>query len=292
MSHLVDHLAACNCLLGEGPVWLAKRQELVFVDILGKSLLFWNAEAGLRHLSLTQKVGSFVRWTSSGFLAASARGLFHLDMETGAFSDIGKSRVIPEGTLMNDGKCDRGGRFVFGSKDVNETDQIGKLMSFSGDPIKHLAAACILNGPAFSPQGDRIYYADSPTRNIFVADYDAATGAILHPEVFATIPEKSGYPDGMTVDSEGYLWNAQWDGWCISRYHPDGTKTDEIEMPVSRPTSVAFGGADMKTMFITSARQGTETGPMATEPGAGDLFSVTLEIAGLQEQEFSGEFHA
>jgi sugar lactone lactonase YvrE len=136
--------------------------------------------------------------------------------------------------------------------------------------------------------GKRIYFADSPSRNIYTAKYDPKNIKIGTPDIFTTLPADDGYPDGMTIDSEGYLWNAQWDGWCISRYHPNGTRVETIEMPVSRPTSMAFGGPDLKTLYVTSAKKGLEQNISAKEKMAGDLFSIELDVAGVVETNLKG----
>jgi sugar lactone lactonase YvrE len=286
MNTKAKHLTASKCVLGEGPLWNPAREELAFVDIIGRRLLFWHADSGLREVALGQRVGAICAHEDGGFLAASERGLFRLDAETGAFADIGQDDIIPDTALMNDGKCDRQGRFVFGSKALSESEPLGRLMGYDGSALRRWGHGIVMNGPAFSPDGTRIYFADSPTRVIFTATWDLAAGELGKVAEFARLEADAGYPDGMTVDSEGCLWNAHWDGWRITRYRPDGTVEREIPVPVPRPTSVAFGGSDMKTLFITSARKGTDTDPGVSEPGSGDLFSVDTGVAGLVEPVF------
>ena len=288
-SWKVKKLASSNCLLGEGPLWLAGLQQLVFVDIIGKRLLRWSQSTGLSEVSLPQRIGSLVAGKAGKFLAASERGLFALEPKTGMLSSIGYDEIIDPDNLMNDGKCDRQGRFVFGSKDLNETDKSGRLMGFDGNSVKMWQSGAVLNGPAFSPDGTRIYFADSPSRKIFCAPYDIESGEVGAAEIFVTLKKDTGYPDGMSVDATGHLWNAHWDGWRLSRYAPDGTLVAEIEMPISRPTSLAFGGPDMKTLFVTSAQTGRARDLPNTEPGAGDLFAIETEITGLAEPNFLGE---
>lgn len=284
----VTRLASSNCLLGEGPLWLLEHQQLVFVDIIAKRLLRWSQKKGLSEVALSRRVGSVAHGENGRLLAASERGLFALDPESGEMSSIGHDQIIGPDNLMNDGKCDRQGRFVFGSKSLNETDSSGRLMSFNGKTVRRWQSGMVMNGPAFSPDGKTIYFADSPTRKIFCAPYDTKTGDLGAAEVFVTLAEDAGYPDGMSVDATGHLWNAHWDGWRISRYAPDGTLVEEIEMPVSRPTSLAFGGADMKTLFITSARTGRAEEAANPEPAAGDLFVMETDITGLAEPDFRG----
>ena len=284
----ITHVAHSNCLLGEGPVWMAERGELVFVDIIGRKLMAWSPQGGLRKADTKLMVGSFARLKDGRLLAAAGRGLYLLDPLTGALTSLGRDELIGPDNLMNDGKCDRSGAFVFGSKDVNEKEPSGCLMHFSGAQVRQWNPGIVLNGPAFSPDGARIYFADSPTRRIFTATWDTETGTAGSLEVFATLSDGAGFPDGMTIDSAGGLWNAHWDGWRISRYHPNGCLDMEIDMPVARPTSVAFGGPDMKTLFITSARIGRADEPVPEGELDGDLFSVETGFTGLPEPAFAG----
>ncbi len=288
----VEPIANSSCALGEGPVWIAEENRLAFVDIIGRRLLFWHAAKELEEVSLNQRVGGFVTTTRGLFLAASERGLFVLNPANGDLLNIGHDRLIGPENLMNDTKCDRQGRLVFGSKALSEAEETGALMSFDGHRVRAWQPGTVLNGPAFSPDGARIYFADSPTRKILTADYNPETGDIGKPEVFVVLPADAGYPDGMSVDCEGCLWNAHWDGWRLSRYSPEGVLLEEIPVPVARPTSIAFGGGDLKTLFITSAKKGRAEDRADEAELAGDLFSVQLNIAGLPETPFRGALDA
>lgn len=292
MTTIVSHVAASRCRLGEGPLWIADREELLFVDILGNEVLVWHETRGLTRHAMDRRVTCVVRDSAGGLLAAADRGVFALSPDGFELSGIGLDHVSPEGTLTNDGKCDRQGRLVFGSKDLKEKERIGRRLVLEGSKIADFGPVCIFNGPAFSPAGDRIYFADSPTRVIETASYDKATGTVGKPEPFVTLKGDEGYPDGMTVDAEGCLWNARWDGFAIARYAPDGRLLEEIAVPVSRPTSLAFGGRNLDTLFVTSAQQGTQDGPVAAEPQAGDLFRLSPGVKGLAETPFGGPAHA
>lgn len=281
-------LAAAQCVLGEGPVWRPDHADLLFTDIIGRQLLRWSVRDGLTKQPLDGRLGAFARRNKGGVLAIMERGIYVLD-EMGQRHGLDFDAAIPETALMNDGKCDRQGRFVFGSKALNETDPIGTMMRFDGSaPVVLRDGFVVFNGPAFSPKGDRIYFADSPSRRIQTAAYDTERGILGAVEVFATLDKDTGYPDGMTVDGEGGLWNAHWDGWRITRYRPDGAIDLQIETPVSRPTSLAFGGGDMRTLFITSAKKGRDDAPPATEPHAGDLLCIDTPFQGLAEPAFAG----
>lgn len=279
-------LAGAQCVLGEGPVWRPDHGDLLFTDIIGRQLLCWSARGGLTKWPLDGRLGAFARRADGGLLAIMERGIYALD-EAGQRHGLGFDAVIPETALMNDGKCDRQGRFVFGSKALNEAEPIGTMMRFDGaGPVTLRDGFVVFNGPAFSPKGDRIYFADSPSRRIQTAAYDTERGTLGEVEVFATLDKDAGYPDGMTVDREGGVWNAHWDGWRITRYRPDGAVDLQVETPVSRPTSLAFGGDDMRTLFITSAKKGRDDAPPAAEPHGGDLLCVDTPFQGLAEPAF------
>lgn len=285
-------LAETQCTLGEGPVWRSTQQDLLFTDIIGRVLLRWNAKEGVTRQPLDGRLGAFCLTGDGRLLAVMERDVCALDAD-GRRHALGFDAVISEAALMNDGKRDRRGRFVFGSKALNEVDPIGVMMSFDGVSLRTLRGGFVVfNGPAFSPSGDRVYFADSPTRRIYTADYDLESGALGQVEVFATLDAAAGYPDGMTVDSDGGLWNAHWDGWRITRYHPDGSIDMEIETPVSKPTSLTFGGTDLQTLFITSAKRGRDDAENAREPHAGDLLCLDTAFRGLPDAAIAGGANA
>ena len=291
MSIEVKRLAACGCDLGEGPVWAPDEQALLFTDIIGRRLLKWTEAAGVVSAEIGERVGCFapISGEKSALLCAVEQGLERIDLDFSAPPRRSSVRegVVPPEALLNDGKCDPAGRFIFGSKSLNESDPIGALMLFDGVNLRVLKDNVIIeNGPAFSPSGDKIYFADSPTQQIFVADYDVAQGFVGAFEVFAKLDD--GYPDGMAVDAEGGLWNAHWDGARLTRYLPNGSVDLVVSTPISRPTSICFGGSDGKTMFITSAKRGRDDAEPLTEPMAGDLFTMQAPYAGARCFEFSG----
>ncbi|MEO1328271.1 MAG: SMP-30/gluconolactonase/LRE family protein [Pseudomonadota bacterium] len=286
MPYEIRRIAEVGATLGEGPVWRAEGDALLFTDIIGRALLRWRASDGVSRVPLGFRVGAFAPIAGAqDLLACAEQGLWRLsvDFETGAVGrrSLGLDAAIPAEGLMNDGRPDPAGRFTFGSKALNEVDPIGRMLSFDGAALSTLTDGFVVfNGPAFSPNGDRVYFADSPSKEIRVAPYDPATGRMGAPSLFARLSEDAGYPDGMAVDAEGGLWNAHWDGGRLTRYRPDGSVDRVVATPVTRPTCVAFGGDDLKTLFVTSAKRGRDDAEDATEPGAGDLFALEVEVPG------------
>ena len=249
------HFPAGN-VLGEGPLWDPDEQALVWVDIPRGRAMRLAADAREPEIvQLPEPAGCVARLAGGDYLVAAGRSLYRV-----SFGDRGHEKVLAVGlmdasTIANDGAADPGGRFVFGSKHKEHTEPKAAAFSFgSGTDLRALhAPVTIFNGPAFGRGGDRIYFADTLEGLIFRAPYEPATGHMGEPEVFVRVPAASGYPDGMVVDSEDCLWNAHWDGWRLTRYRPEGSVERVVELPVRRPTALCFGGADLKTVFVTSA---------------------------------------
>ncbi|WP_417455237.1 SMP-30/gluconolactonase/LRE family protein [Kiloniella sp.] len=272
-------------LLGESPLWDHRTGFLYWIDI-ENSKLYWQKVDGSDYSSmdLPAPVGSIALWHDGGLIAAMGQGLFLIEPDLGAVTPI-EPELADDNCLMNDGKADRAGNFIFGAKHLRECAPVAGSWRYQSSQISPLEQKFIVfNGPAFNPAGDKIYFANSPTQQIMTASYSPAEGITSQPEVFVQLTGKDGYPDGMTVDSEGYLWNAQWDGWAITRYRPDGTIDQKIDMPVQRPTSLCFGGEDLKTLFVTSASTRLSPKELAENPDAGGLFQLDVPVAGLPEK--------
>ncbi|WP_020593885.1 SMP-30/gluconolactonase/LRE family protein [Kiloniella laminariae] len=275
-------------LLGESPLWDPGNSCLYWLDI-ENARLFRQKQDGTGNqpvtdsLDLPAPAGSIALSDSGELIAALGQGISLINMETGIVTALAPS-LSGDACLMNDGKADRYGNFFFGAKHLKETSALAGCWRYSqGQIVQQKGHFTVFNGPAFSPAGDRIYFADSPSRKIMTASYDQDYGISSLPEVFVQLSETDGYPDGMTIDSEGCLWNAQWDGWAITRYLPDGTIDRKITLPVQRPTSLCFGGKDLKTLYITSASTRLTPEEISRNPDAGALFKLNLDIAGLPE---------
>jgi sugar lactone lactonase YvrE len=182
-----------------------------------------------------------------------------------------------------------GGRLWSGSADTKDTDASGSLFVFDAQArARKIDSGFICsNGPAFSPDGKRAFFTDSYAFEIWCYDLDPATGEVGPRRSFARIAPEDGYPDGMTVDAEGFLWNAHWDGWRITRYDPDGRIDRALKMPVPKPTSIAFGGPDMKRLFITSASLDMTPQQLEEAPWSGCLMACDLDIAGLPDRDYA-----
>jgi sugar lactone lactonase YvrE len=146
----------------------------------------------------------------------------------------------------------------------------------------------VANGVGWTPDDRLFYFTDTQKQVIYAYDFDLASGEIANRRMFITVPEAEGKPDGMTVDAEGFLWVAHWDGWCVTRYDPDGKVDRVINLPVPRPTSCVFGGPDLQTLYVTSARIRLSAAQLAEAPLSGSVFSIDTGIKGLPENLYGG----
>ena len=285
-AHKVPARDMPRCALGEGATWSAQRAALLWTDITGCRL--WSWEPGrqqLSHWTLPARLGSFALTPDRHrLLAAFEHQLAWLDLRSG---DCLSLASFDEGlpTRANDGRCDRAGNFLFGTFDEERGPQAqGSWWRYSGQgelARLDLPPVSIPNGLAFSPDGGRIYFCDSVEQRLRCAGYEAASGRLAHPQVFA--PVNAGEPDGATVDAQGHYWCALWGTGTVVGYAPDGRVMARVELPVSQPSCVAFGGRDFKTLFITTARIGLSEEQLAQQGDAGSLYAVDLPWAGLPE---------
>lgn len=274
--------------LGEGPTWYAPEAALYWVDIMGNCFHRLDPATGAhQRFEVGLPVGTVVPRERGGFVLATRDGFEFWDAATGR-QPISDPEADKPKNRFNDGKVDRAGRFWAGT--MGDGGPVGAFYRLDPDLTVHTMATGIRisNGLGWSPDNTVMYYTDSGTRIIYAYDYDAATGAISNRRDWVVIPEGEGSPDGLTVDSEGCVWSARWDGWRIARFDPDGRLMQEIAVPVQRPTSVMFGGPDLNQLYITSARTGFSEADLEAQPQAGGLFRVDLDVKGLPETPFKG----
>lgn len=284
----MDCLADVHAILGEGPCWSVRDQSLLWTDINAPLLFEWNAIIGSATHPLSENICSIVPRASGGYIGAGYNGLLTLD-ETFNITPLGNPDLDLPGNRFNDGKVDRAGRFWAGTMDHAEKTASGTLYRIDTD-LSWMAIDTgyrVTNGPAFSTDGRTMYHTDSALQRIYEFALDA-DGNATDRKLFLHFEHMDGYPDGMAVDAENCLWVAFWDGWCIRRFSPDGVLLAEISVPVQRPTSVAFGGADMDQIFISSASRDLTEAELAGQPNAGGLFSFKPGVRGIAELPFAG----
>ena len=286
-------LLDCRNMHGEGIFWSAHHGLVYWTDIHGEHVhTFDPVTAQMRRIAVPGRVCCFAtregrRWNE--VVAAFSDGFALLDLVTGVRRDIAAFEPSKPTTRLNDGRTDRQGRFVAGGMDDAGLKPISSVWRLDSDlSLTQLfdGVGCA-NGACFSPDGRTYWFADSPTCAIEAFDYDIATGTPTNRRVVANTAAP-GVPDGSCVDSEGYVWNAVWEGYRVDRYAPDGTLDRTIQIPVAKPTCCAFGGADLGTLYITTSRLGESEERLAREPAAGGLFAVRPGVTGLVDAPFAG----
>lgn len=266
-----------KAILGEGPVWCDRRQVLFWVDILAPAVhRFDPATRRDSVIPMPMYAGSLALTTGEQLVVVLRRGLSLLHWDTGALQSRLELEPGQENRL-NDGKCDARGRFWVGSMNLAEKDRTGALYRVDRDwsAARMLDSLIISNGIAWSPDHKRMYLADSGDANITVFDFDVNKGTITNRTIFTTDSPRGGVADGLCMDIDGCLWAAFWDGGCIVRFTPAGIVDRIIELPVPRPTSLTFGGADLKSIFVTSARCGLNAERISEQcPLSGSIFAI------------------
>jgi len=285
----VECIADVKAVLGEGPVWVAGEQALYWLDIKGRKIFRIGADNALQSWDTPMRVGSLAPRRGGGFVAGTDEGFVAIDLAAGSFDPIGHPEAHRPDNRFNDGKVDRSGRFWAGTMDDSEREAAGCLYRLDPDLnwTRFDEGYRVTNGPAFSPDGRLMYHNDSARQVTYTFDLDEA-GTPGERREFARFGEGDGYPDGMTVDAEGCLWIAFWDGWCLRRLSPDGERLGELHVPVQRPTSCAFGGEALDRLFITSARIGIEGTEIEHQPFAGGLFAADVGVTGIADRPFAG----
>jgi len=286
----VELILDARSVLGEGAIWEGKRGVLYWVDIDAGLVHLYDPATGVdRSLRVGQPVGTVVPRVSGGLMLAVRDGFMSLDVETGATKLV----AVPAGhdpeNLFNDGKCDPGGRFWAGTKAC--PSRKGALFRLDPDLSVHrmLDGIRTSNGIVWTSDKKTMYYIDTPTMKIDAFDYDLNTGNVSKRRAAVSVPQDYGHPDGMTIDAEGKLWVAHWDGFCVCRWDPvTGHLIQKIRMPVARPTSCAFGGPTLDDLYITSARTELDEAALAKQPAAGGLFRIRPGARGVSAFSFAG----
>lgn len=287
---LIDRIEVGNTL-GECVLWNEFRQSVWWTDILEARLYQYACDKKiLTTYELPEPLASFgFTENDERLICAFASGFALYEPESRRIEWLARPEKDLPGNRFNDGRVDRQGRFWAGTK-VEQTpptaDAFGSLYCLAGrECTKVFSGIQISNSICWSPDSSRFYFADSPTQTIHTYAFDPQTGAISNPRIFTrTTPPNE--PDGSTVDAQGCLWNAQWGGSQVMRYDSAGKLVDQLRLPVSQPTCVAFGGREMNWLFVTSAKVGLGAEQLMHQPYAGSLFIYETPYTGLTESRF------
>jgi sugar lactone lactonase YvrE len=280
----VEHVLPVHDQLGEGPLWSVDEQALYWIDIVGNSFSHFLPTTGMyERVDVGVPIGVLALRVSRGLVMATKKGFAFWDNNTM------RSIVNPEADKphlrFNDGAVDSRGRFWAGS--LGGPGE-GTLYRLDPDGSVHvmLAGVSTPNGIGWSPDDTIMYFTDSAPRIIYAFDYDAASGTIVNQRNFIEVPQGIGTPDGLAIDSEGYIWSACWDGAKIVRYSPAGTIDLIVSVPVLRPTSCVFGGPNLDELYITSAVTGLSEEQIKQYPLSGDLFRLKTGVKGREKFKF------
>ncbi|MCC8396874.1 SMP-30/gluconolactonase/LRE family protein [Paraburkholderia sp. MMS20-SJTR3] len=288
--------------LGECPRWDERERVLYWVDILEPALhRFDPASGATTKFALPEHIGCFSlrEGEGGGFIAGLRSGVWTLDSEARPLQMLAANPENSQTSRFNDGRCDAAGRFFAGTIDEPRAGGHAHLYRLNTDvatkataTLTPLSAGLMTsNGLAFSPDGRWLYHSDTPRFTVYRSAYDAATGACGERETWITVestPQDRGRPDGAAVDVEGYYWSAFYEGGRVVRFTPDGAIDAVYPLPVTCPTMCAFGGSDLRTLYVTSARAGRPADELAREPLAGGLFTLRTAVPGLVEPRWRG----
>ncbi len=292
MAGKMELISSTPNQLGEGPQWLPDSKQLLWVDIEGKTVHLYNhVTKQQRAIQVDQRIGAVIPAKDGNLICALEDGIYKLYTATEQLTRLTALEAELPDNRCNDGKCDASGRLWIGTMPMRGEPWKGSLYSYNenGELKQHLTDIGCSNGLDWSLDGRTMYYIDTPTKRVDQLDFDIETGQISNRRPLIHIPEGKGSPDGMCVDSEGYLWIAHWGGSCLTCWDPEtGQCVTEIAMPVSQVTSCCFGGDNLDILFVTSARVGLSEERLKQEPLAGSVFAIEMNRTGRRTHLFGG----
>lgn len=285
----LDCILPWGAQLGEAPVWHSVEGKLYWVDILHPAVYRYDPVSGVNEsCALGKLVSAVLPCANGGVLIATQDGIEFLDFESGSTSVFADPEIDRSNNRLNDAKLCPGGAVWVGSMRLDASKPTGGLFRVSSQGVVETkeSSITVANGLDWSPDAETFYFVDTIPGVIYAYDCEPVAGYISNRRIFARIPESEGRPDGLTVDSEGGVWCAIWDGWCLRRYTPDGQLDRVVDMPIPRPTSVAFGGPDLGTLYVTSARTRLPASTLSEAPLSGGLFSFPPGETGIDSKLF------
>jgi sugar lactone lactonase YvrE len=289
----IERVLKAEALIGEGPLWSARSQRLYWADIVGKKVHIFNPTDGSNETYDLPELVTSISTRRNGSLLLTLRNTFaFFDPATSKLEVLAEPEPDKPGNRFNDGKCDRQGRLWAGTMgDVDWDSPVGSLYRFdaSGRPMRMDEGICCSNGLGWSPDNKTLYFSESFRYRIHAYDFDAVTGNIANRRVFVSVDLGGGaFPDGLTVDADGFVWSAQPVAGRLVRYDPKGKIERIIELPVSRGTSVMFGGPSLDVLYVTTMRATLTEAQLAEEPLAGSLLALRPGMRGIAEVPFAG----
>jgi sugar lactone lactonase YvrE len=294
LSQAFETLSAQNVLvararLGEGPLWDGDRQVLYWVDIYNHRVHVFEPASGADcHWEVGDLGSALSLMAGERLLMAMGNRLSTLNLTTGTVDTLATVDFPGPGTRFNDGKTDPQGRFWIGTI----SPERGQAALYRYDPNGTIhtmeTGLTISNGLGWSADGATFYLTDSPERKIYAYAFDGATGEIRDRRIAIDLGDEPVEPDGLTIDQDGNIWTALWDGWCVACFSPSGEALGRVQLPVQRPTCPTFGGPERKTLYVTTASVGLSQQEIQKGFYAGDVFAIETLVAGLATNRFGG----
>ncbi len=277
-------------VLGEGPTWCAREECLYWIDIVGRRVLrLRHATGRVDTADLPYAPSAVIPRTEGGLLLITKKGMATLDFDTQELQSLPVPLVDFSREVFNDAKCDAAGRIWVGTRDLHGKDPNGSLFRLDPDMrmTRHTRGLVVSNGMDWSPDGCTFYHVETNPGRIDAYDFDVATGTLSNRRIFVDYAaKKPAIPDGCTMDAEGGLWVAELNDSHLRRYAPDGSLDRAIHLPLSKPTSVMFGGPHLETLYVTSMQFGLSPEELARQPLAGALLAVDVGVRGRPQSYF------
>ncbi|SDT46502.1 Sugar lactone lactonase YvrE [Mucilaginibacter mallensis] len=286
-----DLIFDAKAQLGEGAIWNHMESKLYWVDIEGRLFNVFDPVTNQnRTYNTLKRIGTVVPTNNGQVLVALEDGIATIELTDGTITyKIDTDIHLMHNKRFNDGKCDHEGRFWVGTHSMSGVREVSELYCISENFAmeEKVSGVSISNGIAWNADGSLMYYIDTPTGQVVQYDFDRQTGAIANKKVIITIPEEQGYPDGMTIDNEGMLWIALWDGFCVARFDPQtGEMIHKVAVPAPKVSSCAFGGDNLDTLYITTARAEMTEEELELYPLSGGVFAVKTDAKGMPAHYF------
>ena len=280
-----------KAVLGEGALWSQREQRLFWIDIERHKV--FRFEPGSREnaeVDVGQQVGTVTEQVGGGLIAALNDGVYQLDFATGALEKWCDPMEGEESNRLNDGKNGPDGRLYVGAMGPEGEQSLFRVERNGREWAAIASGITCSNGLCWSADAKTLYYIDSPTRKVVAYDFNPIAGTIGGERTAVDVGGENCVPDGMTIDAEGMLWVAFWEGGCVRRFDPsNGQELTRVRLPVSRVTSCAFGGAKLDRLYITTASVGFEAQDWEREPLAGGIFVCEPGVVGVPAHLFQRE---
>ncbi|MEH1888172.1 MAG: SMP-30/gluconolactonase/LRE family protein [Nostoc sp.] len=288
LQYPLHNVLEARARLGEGPIWDSTQNLLYWVDVYNHRVHQFHPTTGKNSFfDVGDVVGAIATAGADRLIMALRDHLAFLNTQTGVVTPILEIESNLPNNRFNDGKCDSQGRFWFGSMSSLEKPH-ASLYRYDNDGSLHVmeTGLTVSNGLGWSPDEKTFYLTDSPHKKIYAYDFNSITGNISNRRICVDLINESFYPDGLTIDSEGNIWSAMWDGWYVIRFNTKGEEILRIKLPVQLPTSCTFGGEDLQTLYITTASVGLSQAEIEKSFSSGDLFALQTDVTGLPTNGF------